>query len=647
MIVSTTIAAEQTEKVIIIFEDNIDERLVTLFNGDIEETYEHVSAIVAEIPESAIRALEKNPAILSIEVDHYVSINRQQQDWGISTVNAPAAWEDGFTGKGINIAVLDTGIAEHPDLVISGGVSKIPNHPSFLDDNGHGTHVAGIIGARNNDFGIVGVAPEANLFSVKVLDHNGVGLVSHFVAGIDWAIENNMDIVNISLGRARHSNSLKNVVEKAYNKGVLVVAAAGNSGGEIEFPAIYGAAIAVSAINSNHQLASFSARGASIEITAPGVNVLSTYLNNSYARMDGTSMAAPYVTGVLALLKEANPHASHTEIRTILHQTAIDIGTVGRDQHFGYGIAQAPTKLVLKEGDRRPEVIQLKLDLEQAGFFISNNPTNFYGSITTATVADFQRWHGLNPTGVADHETLTKLQEVIRNLQTRKLLKEGDRLPEVIQLKIDLEKVGFQVSSNPTNFYGSVTTRRVREFQRAFNLNPNGVADIRTLDTLRRAVNGEILFLKEGDRRPEVIQLKLDLERDGFFISNNPTNFYGPITTNTVKQFQRKHRLPVDGVAGPRTLQKLAEVRVTLREGDRLPEVIQLKIDLERLGFFISANPTDFYGSITTRTVRDFQTQYGLPATGVADFQTQQKNCYASKINEQRSQNDNVLGSFI
>ncbi|MCD8500723.1 MAG: peptidoglycan-binding protein, partial [Bacillaceae bacterium] len=196
-----------------------------------------------------------------------------------------------------------------------------------------------------------------------------------------------------------------------------------------------------------------------------------------------------------------------------------------------------------------PEVIQLKRDLERAGFFISNNPTNFFGSVTTAAVKNFQRWHRLNPTGIADHETLIKLQEVIRNLQSRNLLKQGDRLPEVIQLKLDLEK-SFSGFFNPTNFYGSVTTRRVREFQAAFNLNPTGVADIITLDTLRRAVNGEILFMKEGDRRPEVIQLKRDLERVGFFISNNPTNFYGPLTTRRVKEFQRRHRLPVDGVAG-------------------------------------------------------------------------------------------------
>ncbi|MCD8500724.1 MAG: peptidoglycan-binding protein [Bacillaceae bacterium] len=148
--------------------------------------------------------------------------------------------------------------------------------------------------------------------------------------------------------------------------------------------------------------------------------------------------------------------------------------------------------------------------------------------------------------------------------ELRVTLREGDRRPEVIDLKVNLEKVGFRVSTNPTDFYGSVTARKVRMFQAAFNLNPTGIADIITLDTLRRAVNGEILFMKEGDRRPEVIQLKQDLERVGFFVSSNPTNFYGPLTTRRVKEFQRRHRLPVDGVAGPRMLEKLAELLVAL-----------------------------------------------------------------------------------
>ncbi|WP_265416743.1 S8 family serine peptidase [Alkalihalobacillus deserti] len=146
----------------------------------------------------------------------------------MTRTEAPKAWESGYTGKGVKVAVVDTGVAKHEDLIITGGISFPSYTSSFFDDNGHGTHVAGIIGARNNNYGTVGIAYESSIYAVKVLDQNDV------IAGIDWSITNKMDIVNLSLGTISHSSTLKQVVDKAYSQGVLVVAAVGNNGHQMD-----------------------------------------------------------------------------------------------------------------------------------------------------------------------------------------------------------------------------------------------------------------------------------------------------------------------------------------------------------------------------------------------------------------------------
>jgi subtilisin family serine protease len=176
-------------------------------------------------------------------------------------VNAPSAWATS-RGTGVKVAVVDTGIdTTHPDLAanIKGGVSFVTRVSSYKDDNGHGTHVAGIIAAINNTIGVVGVAPNAQLYSVKVLDRTGSGTVSSVIAGIDWSAKNGMQVISMSLGTNTDFQSLHDAVDRAYLQGVVVVAAAGNDyGGPISYPAAYDNVIAVTATDSNNKIASFS-----------------------------------------------------------------------------------------------------------------------------------------------------------------------------------------------------------------------------------------------------------------------------------------------------------------------------------------------------------------------------------------------------
>lgn len=186
---------------------------------------------------------------------------------------------------------------------------------------------------------MIGVAPSADLYAVKVLGANGRGSVSGIAQGLEWAATNNMHIANMSLGSDAPSTTLERAVNYATSRGVLVIAATGNNGtGSIGYPARYANAMAVGATDQNNRRASFSQYGTGIDIVAPGVGIQSTYLNNSYASMPGTSMATPHVAGVAALVKQKNPSWNATQIRNHLKNTATNLGN---SSQFGSGLVNA------------------------------------------------------------------------------------------------------------------------------------------------------------------------------------------------------------------------------------------------------------------------------------------------------------------
>jgi subtilisin len=246
---------------------------------------------------------------------------RQPTPWNINMVKAPSAWSRGYRGQGIKVAVLDTGIAAHPDLLISGGASFVPGVVSFNDGHSHGTHCAGIIAARNNFIGVVGVAPMASLYAVKVLSDAGSGSTSWILAGMAWARQNGMHVVSMSLGsNSCQSVAYTNAIAQLNAAGVTVVCAAGNNGQSAAFPCVGSpansiGAIAVAAVDANKIVAPFSSRGTGccppganpVNISAPGVSINSTVLANLYGQKSGTSMACPHVAGAAALVKQRFP----------------------------------------------------------------------------------------------------------------------------------------------------------------------------------------------------------------------------------------------------------------------------------------------------------------------------------------------------
>ncbi|MFX3633555.1 MAG: S8 family peptidase [Candidatus Pristimantibacillus sp.] len=245
--------------------------------------------------------------------------------WNVCNVRAHEVWRKTL-GSPIKVAVIDTGIAKHPDLQIAGGVNLVDGG-SYVDDNGHGTHVAGIA-AANGMNGIKGVAPDIKLYAVKALDHEGSGYVSDIVAAIDWCIRNGMNIINMSFGitGGESSGALHNIIKRATNKGIIVVASAGNDGPsnkQIEQPASYSETISVAASTRNNRIADTSSRGEGITLCAPGENIRSTWLNGKYFTLTGTSMASPHVTGGIALLLSLQPDLRPSEVKAKLQQWAM------------------------------------------------------------------------------------------------------------------------------------------------------------------------------------------------------------------------------------------------------------------------------------------------------------------------------------
>lgn len=258
--------------------------------------------------------------------------------WGIRRIRAPGLWPR-TQGQGIRVAVLDTGISgSHPDLQLAGSYNTISNRP-VKDLNGHGTHVAGTIAALNNTFGLVGASPRVELYAVKSFDKTGSAYTSDIVEGLDWCIRHNMNVINMSFGMEKNSTTIRELIRRANRKGIVLVASAGNSGkepGQLDFPARLQEVIAVSASDSKNKIADFSSRGPGIAVTAPGVNVCSTFPGKTYRSLDGTSMSAPHVSGSAALLLSRRRSLSPAQIKGLLQRMAVKLsGFNENDQGAG------------------------------------------------------------------------------------------------------------------------------------------------------------------------------------------------------------------------------------------------------------------------------------------------------------------------
>lgn len=316
-------------------------------------------------------SLAEDVRVFALDDDEEVGVLRDPRPSATSAsanqqIGANIVHASGNTGSGRKVVVLDTGYNYiHPELSSSylGGKDFVNNDNDPMDDQGHGSHVSGIITADGVDPNARGVAPDAGIIAGKVLDQNGSGYFSNVVAGVYWAVDGpdgiygtiddfGADAISLSLGTGMPYvykdfcngvlPDLTNAIKYAIDRDVTVVVAAGNSGKPgVSIPGCISYSTTVGAVNSSDQVASFSGRGNALDITAPGVGIYSTVLGSGYASWSGTSMATPMVSGVVALIKSAHPTYNQSTVESKLFSTVKDLGKFGFDKDYGWGRVRA------------------------------------------------------------------------------------------------------------------------------------------------------------------------------------------------------------------------------------------------------------------------------------------------------------------
>lgn len=349
---------------------------------------------VAQIKASSdvVEELLGYEAIDLIELDQDVSVLGEVVLWNVDRVGASSVWSVA-NGSGVSVGVLDTGIASHADLSVSGGSSVVGGN--FSDVHGHGTAMAGIIASQLDGSGLVGVSPAVDLYAVKIMNSSS-GHLSDAIAGVQWAIDNDMDVVSMSFGMGSYSQIFKEVLQDAYESGLLLVASAGNSGDEVLYPAGYDSVIAVGATDKNDESTGFSSYGPELELVAPGVDINTTSLSG-YEVVEGTSASAAHVAGVAALVWSHNLSLTNEQVRGALQSSAVDLGAEGRDPFYGFGLVQAD--LDASSGDA----------MNLPYFFEVSNYTD-YGSVNESV----EFW--LNGTGSIDDLNFSPGWYLIRRL---------------------------------------------------------------------------------------------------------------------------------------------------------------------------------------------------------------------------------------
>ncbi|MCE4615743.1 MAG: S8 family peptidase [Aeropyrum sp.] len=405
--VSESVAAPAT-LILTVDRDSFNPRALEAIGGKIIYEVELAPVVIVTVPGKAVGLVSKISGVVNVSSDGVVralaysggdAIARppwaggggdqpaEVLPWGVDYIDAEQVWPSGYTGfvdvngdgdGEIEVAVIDTGVdADHPDLsanIVWGKAVQNGRITDRYDDrNGHGTHVTGTIAAIDNDIGVIGVAPTVEIYAIKALGNGGFGSWSDLIIAIDLAVkgpdgvidsdgdgivagdpdDDAPEVISMSLGGSSAPQELHDVIIAAYNLGIVLVAAAGNDGASSpSYPAAYPEVIAVGAIDSNGQVPSWSNRNP--EIAAPGVDILSTYPDDTYETLSGTSMATPHVSGVVALIQAARlanglpllPPGGENDtttstVRGVLHVTAVDAGDPGYDSLYGYGIVDA------------------------------------------------------------------------------------------------------------------------------------------------------------------------------------------------------------------------------------------------------------------------------------------------------------------
>ncbi|HEV2150333.1 MAG TPA: S8 family serine peptidase [Longimicrobiaceae bacterium] len=368
--------------------------LIESLGGRVIHRYKYIPVLAAVIPAAQQSVLAGALGVAYVNEDQELRAlgGRQVTDYGVTKIEAPAAWALGFSGQNVKVGIFDSGVdLEHPDLTVAGGIDLVGDGYGFDDCNGHGTHVAGIVGARNNGNHTVGVAPRTTIYSMRLLNCEGSGSFLTMIKGLEWAIDNGMQVVNMSFGTVLPtvlSDAADAALQAAYDRGIVLVGASGNSSSaHVGYPASHPAVIAVGATDDQDMLASFSQFGTEQDLTAPGVNNLASYpvgKGVETALTVGTDSGRELEAIALAF-------AGMTRKQGLAASTIY--AGLGTPADFEAVDCTGKTAVVMRGGISFAEKTTYAMDAGCAAVIIHNNqPGNFNGTLGTAAAPDGRAW---------------------------------------------------------------------------------------------------------------------------------------------------------------------------------------------------------------------------------------------------------------
>jgi subtilisin family serine protease len=326
----------------------------------VKRTIPSINTMVVEVPdgktpEQVMADLQKTGRVMYVDYVNQVILEEEAVDpmmkdqYALTNTKATTAWKTTKGDANTIVAVIDTGAdLNHPDLKdkIVKSYNVFTKNADVKDSHGHGTHCAGIAAAALNGVGIAGIAPDAGLMPVQVLNAGGGGSDATIAEGIVWAADNGADVMTMSLGLYKRSKVIEEALQYALDKNISLVASAGNNNALNDpekaphLPSTYPGVIEVAATDAMNAKARFSNFGKTVSVAAPGVDILSTVPGN-YKKMSGTSMASPAAAGVVALIRSKYPNLSQAQVKAHLEKTAQDLGTAGFDEIYGHGLVDA------------------------------------------------------------------------------------------------------------------------------------------------------------------------------------------------------------------------------------------------------------------------------------------------------------------
>jgi thermitase len=327
-------------------------KLVQAVDGKIKRDYGNAMIIKSKSlsTKQLMKYFAEHPDSVYAEPNFLLLPNRRPNDtfykiyqWNLPLIGMEQSWEITRGRSDVVVAIVDTGIdLSHPEfrgkLVEGYNVIEDNNKPN--DDNGHGTHVAGVIAAKtNNGDGIAGMSWNSKLMPIKAIGADGSGSAFDIAQGIYWATDHGANVINLSVGNYTSSATLQEACRYAFERNVVLVAASGNdSTDQPSYPAAYKEVMSVAAVDHNRRRADFSNFGKHVDVAAPGVDIPSTYIYSDYAALSGTSMACPHVAALASLIRSVKPNMKNTEVMQLIRRSAKDLGKPGRDNYYGYGM---------------------------------------------------------------------------------------------------------------------------------------------------------------------------------------------------------------------------------------------------------------------------------------------------------------------